>query len=352
MTVAVYQPQQNREDPLTKIAKGLSVASSILGIKNSIDQNELKKQEFSQQAEDRTAANARRQILEGRQDEAYTTEKQKQAFELAGGISNEKALDLSSKGFSFGLPGAKGAQQATIRTPQGDQVVSIVPPKPKGMTEFERQKLDLEKYKIAAAQTKDFEQQKKIINEGSRKLADAIEKTGVGDVISALEKLDKKVGIDADSDIPGVGLTGGLGSLTISEDGKNVRQLVKNVQNTLLKARSGGAISEGEAERLLDELGVGLTRSDKDLRRGLQMVRDTLRTKIELAESGAPEESVLEYRKRPGAIHSQRDLFLKKANELLEQELSGDQQNLDLQKQIDQEILQELQNRKNPRGGI
>jgi len=313
MTVAV-QPRAPKEDAFSKIAKGLQVAQSILGIKQSFDQSAIQQDALARQKE-----------LQGREDEKYAQEQEKLSFEKAGGLSNEKALDLASKGYTFGAPGVQGAQQVSLRTPNGIQTASVIAPKAKGMTEFERQKLELEKYKIASQQTKDAAQQKKIFSEGSRKLADSIEKTGVADVIGALESLDKKIDIDGDSDIPGVGLTGGLGTLTISEDGKSVRQLVQNVQNTLLKARSGGAISDGEAQRLMDELGVGLTKSDADLRRGLQMVRDTLRTKIQLAESGAPEESVYEYRNRKGAIHSELPLFTKiKATEITDSDIDAE----------------------------
>lgn len=343
MTVAVQQPGQ-KKDPLETIMKGLTVANSILGIKANIDQSAL----AQKQSAERETALARQKILQDREDEAYAQAQADKKFAQAGGLSADKAAELTAKGFSFGPAGAAGSQQVTLRTPQGEQAFSLVAPKKEGISEYQKQMLELQKYKIAADQTKATEAQQKIVNEGARKLSDAIEKTGVTDVYTALDKLDKKIGIDGSEDIPGVGQTAMLPGIALSQEGKDVRQLIQGLTNTILKARSGGAITEPEAERLLAEIGTGITKTDADLRRGLQNVRDTFRIKLELAESGAPEESVSIYRQRKGSIHSQLPLFMKKADQILEDELRNQNELPDL----DALINEELDQRKNPRGGI
>lgn len=302
MAVAVHQPQR-KDDAFDKIAKGLAVANSILGIKQGLEDRQLKKDQLAADQE-------RQKVLDARQDEAYAQQKQDRDFAMQGGISPAQQVDLASKGFTFGAPGAEGAPQVSIRTPQGIQQASVVAPKKEtGLTAYQKEMIELQKWKIAGQQSKDDVQRTKIANEGARKLSDAIEKTGITEVYTALDKLNKKIGIDGTDDIPGVGQTASLPGLVISQDGKEVRQLVQQLTNTILKARSGGAVTPQEADRLLEELGTGLTKTDEDLRRGLRSVRDMFRAKVALAESGAPEDSLALYRQRKGAIHSDSDVF-------------------------------------------
>ena len=113
MTVAVYQPGP-KEDSFTKIAKGLAVAQSILGIKNSIDENALNKQKFEAAQAEKQAADTRKKWEEG------------------GGISPEKYADLQSKGvLTHPTPGMPVVR---VKNPDGTEQTFGVAKAPKDMT--------------------------------------------------------------------------------------------------------------------------------------------------------------------------------------------------------------------------
>lgn len=83
----------------------------------------------------------------------------------------------------------------------------------------------------------------------------------IPDLESSISDLDKQVvpgGIENwdGSDIPGVaGADSKLPINQLSAKGRKNRQIAQSLVNKLLKARSGGAVSDGEATRLLGELG-------------------------------------------------------------------------------------------------
>ena len=146
------------------------------------------------------------------------------------------------------------------------------------------------------------------------------------------KKLDKAIpggieGDESDGDIPGVGgisnvsgaslfgvNVGSPARLLLSEEGKNVRQLADNVKNALLKARSGGAVTDNEASRLTQELGQGLFSTDNDFRRGLKNIKDIFRDKVALIESGSDPDILADYRRQKGALTTEDSFFSNWAN--------------------------------------
>lgn len=90
-------------------------------------------------------------------------------------------------------------------------------------------------------------------------------------------------------DIPGFGETGFAPEWALSSEGKTMRQNVSGVANVILKARSGGAVTPQEGDRLLNELGVSVdpagglkfsTRTDDQLRLGVANVVTALEDKL------------------------------------------------------------------------
>lgn len=114
MTVAVHQPQ--REDSLTKIARGLQVAQGILGIKQGFDEAALNKQKFE-------AAQAEKKLADQRITEDHTAKVNQRKWEETGGISTEKAADLRAKNML--VDPAPGLPTVRVRTADGEKIFGV-----------------------------------------------------------------------------------------------------------------------------------------------------------------------------------------------------------------------------------
>ena len=292
MAVAVQGPRE-KKDPLTTIMQGLSIARDVYGIKANMD------------------ASDRAERDQGLADAQRADAAKRQEFADRGGITKQQQIELAGKGFDFSPTQKEGAIPGFIIGQGGKEdptFLSKAAPKTETMTAYQKASLEAQNRREALASTKDERQAKKLVEEGARKLADAVDKTGISDVLTTLKKLDAKIGgLDSDSDIPGVGPSDSR--FDWSDDGKEVRQLASGLKNVILKARSGGAVTPDEADRLLAEIEGGLFKTDADFRRGLVNLRDTMRAKLALQEAGAPEESLALYRGRKGSIHSDDPIF-------------------------------------------
>lgn len=91
---------------------------------------------------------------------------------------------------------------------------------------------------------------------------------------SALDRLESLLPAEGD-DIPGIGLTGPLPDLALSDEGRAVREEIANIGDLLGRLRSGAAISETEEVRFNRIIGGATT--DEALRRGIARVRDEIR---------------------------------------------------------------------------
>ena len=314
MTVAV-QRATPKKDPLATIAQGLQIATSILGIKQSFDTSALNQQKF--EAGQASAAEAK---VIADQDRAYKLAQQQQAaaqqqFTASGGISPEKELELAGKGFRISDKPVEGAFERQIGSPGGDNRQAFFqPPTPKdanAMSPYQKETLALQKLNYMRGIEKDEVTKTKIVNESVRKISDAVSKTGITEVYKSLQNLDQTIpgGIDGKEDIPGVGGLSNAPDFLLSSEGKKVRLYVAGVRNSILKARSGGAVTPEEADRLLEELGLGITKTDEQLRIGLRNVRDTLKSKIQNIENGATEEAVAIWKGKKDSIHSGDSFF-------------------------------------------
>jgi hypothetical protein len=100
-------------------------------------------------------------------------------------------------------------------------------------------------------------------------LSKTIEQTGMGELAQSVYDANELLSGYAreGKDIPGIG--GGniplIGKYAGGEEGRRVRSTIQAVVNAVLKARSGGAVTPQEADRLNAELGVMLGGTDEDL---------------------------------------------------------------------------------------
>lgn len=81
-------------------------------------------------------------------------------------------------------------------------------------------------------------------------------------------------------------------SAAIPEDSKPLYQAIASLRNTYLKMRSGGAVTDPEADRFLQELGAGGIRNGLQLQNGLQVLNNAIVSKIQTIEAGYSPEAV------------------------------------------------------------
>lgn len=132
---------------------------------------------------------------------------------------------------------------------------------------------DAAKTKItAAAQRSQMQQSAQQFREGQRateersqrenqiQLTNKLNDLGIPSLKRDINKLDEIVGLDSweeGTDIPGVtGAEAKVPMNKLSQKSVQVRQAAQGVANQILKLRSGGAVSDGEANRLLKEIGM------------------------------------------------------------------------------------------------
>lgn len=135
-----------------------------------------------------------------------------------------------------------------------------------------------------------------------------VEKQGLPELFSQMKKIDSLIdgGIDdPQGDIPGYGKTALAPDFMTSEKGRELRKAASGLRNAILKARSGGAVTDGEADRMLEEMGMsgGIKgalqfRSDVDLAQGLRGVRDTLASKLSVMSAGRRGEVLTKFNER------------------------------------------------------
>lgn len=147
-------------------------------------------------------------------------------------------------------------------------------------------------------------------------------KNDIPGAVNTLKKLDSLIegGLDNPTgDIPGIGATGNLPNVALSAKGKELRQVAGELRNSLLKLRSGGAVTPDEAKRLLEELGMsqGIIpqfKTDQEFITGLRRVRDKIRDKIAAQEAGFNSEVVGAFsdRLKTGSLRSDDVFFVGK----------------------------------------
>jgi hypothetical protein len=92
-----------------------------------------------------------------------------------------------------------------------------------------------------------------------------LEKAGLPELESYIGTANKVLDQYKGKGIPGIGILDFSGRTT--QEGSNVKQAIQAVKNTLLKARSGAAVTEPEADRLEQEM-FGPLATEESFRRG------------------------------------------------------------------------------------
>lgn len=90
----------------------------------------------------------------------------------------------------------------------------------------------------------------------------------------------------------------------ISKQDLPLYQSIASLRNAYLKMRSGGAVTDQEADRFLQELGQGGIRSPEQLQQGLIILQNSVGTGVKNIEAGYDPDVVERYQKRGGSVSS------------------------------------------------
>ena len=99
-------------------------------------------------------------------------------------------------------------------------------------------------------------------------------------------------------DVPGIGATGLVPGGLITPAGRPVRQAVSALRNIVLRARSGAAVTSQEQARVYEEIYTLLGGSDKDVLRGMDMLRSTVESQKEAIYAGFNPDTVATFDSR------------------------------------------------------
>lgn len=98
-----------------------------------------------------------------------------------------------------------------------------------------------------------------------RYLSNSLEKAQVPQITEGIQKIDSELApyLEADKGLPGVGgVSNWMPGFT--QDARFMKSVIARIRNTILKARSGGAVTPQEADRLYEEFSLGGFNTDED----------------------------------------------------------------------------------------
>lgn len=100
------------------------------------------------------------------------------------------------------------------------------------------------------------------------------------------------------SNIPGAGATGVGPQFLLTSEGKTVRQTVANIRNQYLQMMSGAAVTDPEAARLYEQIGIYLGGSDEEIIYGLQLIQDVANRNRDVIYQGYSDAVIEEWERR------------------------------------------------------
>ncbi len=109
----------------------------------------------------------------------------------------------------------------------------------------------------------------KTLDRDVQKLSANITKAQLPDLQAGIAQIDDELRpyIENNEGLPGVGGMSNIGEWAFTEGGRAMKARVAKIRNMILKARSGGAVTPSEAERLLTEFSLGVMNTDEDFLR-------------------------------------------------------------------------------------
>lgn len=141
------------------------------------------------------------------------------------------------------------------------------------------------------------------------KYSNTLKDLGIPELEDALETTEATLKKYKGKDLPGVGATGVLPDIMVSQDGRNFRQDTAKLVNSILFGRGGKNLTKTERDAIERELGTGSAWNDENIERGMVLVRKAFERIKQDANAGYAPEVVDEYISRGG-----RDFRTKSSN--------------------------------------
>lgn len=141
----------------------------------------------------------------------------------------------------------------------------------------------------------------KLQNKDVRSLSQAMTKAQVPEIAESIGLINKELAkYGENGDLPGMGGISNtfLGSTT--PEGRAMKSLVGRVRNIILKARSGGAVTPQEADRLYEEFSLGVMNTDQDFKRAWNDFQSVFQAGVQGIYAGYPEETQAMYNENLG----------------------------------------------------
>ncbi len=131
-----------------------------------------------------------------------------------------------------------------------------------------RKQTEIERHNRATEGRIDLAMQK-TLDRDVQKLSANITKAQLPDLQAGIAQIDDELRpyLEANEGLPGVGGLSNIGEWAFSEGGRAMKARVAKIRNMILKARSGGAVTPSEAQRLLTEFSLGVMNTDEDFLR-------------------------------------------------------------------------------------
>ena len=135
------------------------------------------------------------------------------------------------------------------------------------------------------------------LNKQVTDLSTALEKADILEMGGIFDLVDKQI-LQTTGDLAGLGQTAFLHPRLLSGDGLKNRQLVAQLQNVVLKNRSGAAVTVPEFDRLKLELGTGIISGDREIRNALKRMKELFDDHNKSLRAGFSNEANDEYDRR------------------------------------------------------
>lgn len=142
------------------------------------------------------------------------------------------------------------------------------------------------------------------LRQGVEKYSKQLTDSGIADLLNSVTQFNNST--QNIEDLPGFGATYAAPDFAISEAGRDLRQTVATIRNNILRARSGGAVTPQEADRLLEELGEGFTKNDAQLKQGIANIEAILREKLTNINAGYGKDVLDQYVANGGNVRLDR----------------------------------------------
>jgi len=160
------------------------------------------------------------------------------------------------------------------------------------------------------------------VNEGAEQLSKELAKDSLPEVVASIKNLDSLTGglysDDAVKKLDKItGKKGFIASVSIplttikpfessmfKGDDLKLFQGISSLRNQYLKLRSGGAVTDPEADKFLEEMGSGGVRTGEQLATGLRHLTRAVQETVKNKEAGVDPKALDVYKSRGGGISS------------------------------------------------